>query len=142
MSESVRQVTFIPGENAPVSPHLQVWKFTWTMAASISQRISGVGNAIGMLLLTAWITSAAISESAFDAVSGFLGSPIGIVLLAGFTASVMFHMLNGLRYLAMDSGKVISKEAGNVTSALAYIGAVVLTAAILFAGFSFAGGAN
>lgn len=139
MSDTPRPVTFIPGENAPMSPHLSVWKFSWTMAASISHRITGVGNAIGMLLLTAWIASAAISAAAFDAVSGFLGSPFGLVLLFGFTLSLMFHFLNGVRYLLMDSGKIISKQAGNVSSALAYVGAVMLTAIVFFIGLS-AGG--
>lgn len=142
MSDTVRQVTFVPGENTPMSPHLQVWKFTVTMAASITHRITGVGNALGMLLLVLWVASAAIGEDAFNAVSGFLGSWIGLVLLAGFTLSFTFHLANGLRYLAMDSGKAISKEAGNVTSVLAYIAAPVLTAIIFFAGFALAGGAN
>lgn len=141
MSESVRQVKFIPGQDTPMSPHLQVWKFTVTMAASITHRATGVGNAIGMLLLTAWIASAAISEAAFDAVSGFLGSTIGLILLFGFTWSVMFHLVNGLRYLAMDSGKAISKEAGNTTATVAYVASVILAAAIFWAGFTF-GGAN
>ncbi|MEM7670686.1 MAG: succinate dehydrogenase, cytochrome b556 subunit [Pseudomonadota bacterium] len=142
MSDSVRQVKFIPGKDAPLSPHLQVWKFTPTMAGSISHRITGVGNAIGMLLLTAWIGSAAISEGAFNAVSGFLGSPIGLVLLFGFTLSVIYHLFNGLRYLAMDSGKLISKEGGNAASLAAFILAPVVTAAIFWAGFAIAGGAQ
>lgn len=139
MSQTARPVTFVPGHNTPVSPHLQVWKFTWTMAASISHRITGVGNAIGMLLLTAWIGSAAISEAAFDTVSGFLGSPIGLFVLFGFTLSLMFHLVNGVRYIMMDSGKVISKEAGNVTSMIAYAAAPLITAIIFYIGFSMGG---
>ncbi len=141
MSDSVRQVKFIPGETAPVSPHLQVWKFTPTMAASISQRISGVGNAIGMLLLVLWVGSAALSESAFDAVNGFLASPIGLILLAGFTLSVMFHLCNGLRYLAMDSGRLLSRQGSSTASLIAFLAAPVLTALIFFVAFTM-GGAN
>lgn len=142
MSDSVRQVKFIPGKDAPVSPHLQVWKFSPTMAGSISHRISGAANAVGMLLLTAWVGSAAISEGAFDMVSGFLGSPVGLVLMFGFTLSVIYHLFNGLRYLAMDSGKMISKEAGNASSLAAFIIAPIVTAAIFWAGFAIAGGAQ
>lgn len=142
MSDSIRQVAFVPGENAPMSPHLQVWKFTVTMAASITQRFTGVANAAGMLLLTAWIASAAISEQAFEAVSGFLGSWFGLVLLAGFTLSGMFHMANGLRYLVMDSGHAMGRKAASATAAAAYVAAPVLTAIIFYAGFSLTGGAN
>jgi succinate dehydrogenase / fumarate reductase cytochrome b subunit len=110
------------------------------MAGSISHRVTGVANAIGLLLLTAWIASAALSEGAFDAVSGFLGSPFGLILLAAFTLSVVYHLFNGLRYLAMDSGRLISKKAGNVTSLAAYGVAAVVTAIIFLVAFSI--GAN
>lgn len=139
MSDTARTVVFVPGENSPVSPHLQVWKFTVTMAASITQRIAGVGNAIGMALLTIWIASAAISEDAFNAVNGFLGSPIGLIILFGFTLSLVFHLLNGVRYLLMDSGKFISKEGGNAFSTAVFVLAPVLTALIFFVGFQMGG---
>ncbi|MEE4211110.1 MAG: succinate dehydrogenase, cytochrome b556 subunit [Parvularcula sp.] len=134
MSDSVRQVKFVPGETAPVSPHLQVWKFSPTMAGSISHRVTGVGNALGLLLLTAWIASAALSEAAFNAVSGFLASPFGLILIAAFTLSVIYHLFNGLRYLAMDSGRLISRKGGNISSLAAYAAAAVVTAIIFIIG--------
>ncbi|MCQ8183925.1 succinate dehydrogenase, cytochrome b556 subunit [Parvularcula maris] len=139
--DAVRQVSFIPGQNAPMSPHLQVWKFTVTMAASITQRITGGANAAGMALLVLWVASAAISESFYDAVTGFLGSWFGLVILAGFTLSVMFHMLNGLRYLGFDAGKGISRAASSNSGWAVFLLAPVLTAIIFFAGFTL-GGAN
>ncbi|HAJ90395.1 MAG TPA: succinate dehydrogenase, cytochrome b556 subunit, partial [Rhodospirillaceae bacterium] len=35
----------------PLSPHLQVWKWTLTMALSILHRASGIALVAGMLLL-------------------------------------------------------------------------------------------
>ena len=140
MSDSVSPVRFIPGENTPMSPHLQVWKFTVTMAASITQRITGVGNMIGMLLLTAWIGSAAISEEAFNTVSAFLGSGLGRFLLFGFTLSVMFHLVNGIRYLFADAGKGMGKEQSRKTAWAAYVLAPALTVVIFWAAYAAVGG--
>jgi succinate dehydrogenase / fumarate reductase, cytochrome b subunit len=39
----------------PLSPHLQIYRPMLTMMMSIAHRISGVGNAIGFLLLTWWL---------------------------------------------------------------------------------------
>ncbi|HYH19117.1 MAG TPA: succinate:quinone oxidoreductase subunit C, partial [Azospirillum sp.] len=39
------------GSSRPLSPHLQVYRFQWTMAGSITHRITGVGLTIGTLLL-------------------------------------------------------------------------------------------
>lgn len=142
MSDTIHQPRFIPGENAPMSPHLQVWKFTVTMAASISQRITGAANAAGMLVLTLWIGSAALSEGAYDVVSNFLSSWFGLVIIASFTLSVMFHMLNGVRYLFADGGRGLEKSTSRKTAWAAYAGAIALTGAIMFAGFAIQGGIN
>ena len=140
MSKSVSQVRFVPGENTPLSPHLQVWKFTVTMAASISHRITGVANAVGMLVLTAWIGSAAISDEAFAAVSGFLGSGLGRVIVFGFTLSVMFHLANGIRYLFGDAGKGLGKFEARKTAWAAYAAAPILTVIIFWAAYAVNGG--
>ncbi|MEM9838943.1 MAG: succinate dehydrogenase, cytochrome b556 subunit [Pseudomonadota bacterium] len=140
MSESVSQVRFVPGETAPMSPHLQVWKFTVTMAASITHRATGVANAVGMLALTAWIGSAALSEAAFNTVSGFLGSGLGRFILFGFTLSVMFHLVNGLRYLFADAGIGMGKDQAAKTAWAAYLLSPVLSVIIFWAAYALGGG--
>ncbi|MEM0928617.1 MAG: succinate dehydrogenase, cytochrome b556 subunit [Pseudomonadota bacterium] len=138
MSDTIPQRA---GPNAPLSPHLQVWRFTATMAASITQRIAGFGNAIGLLLFTAWVASAAMSDAAFAVVSGFLASPFGLFLLFGFTVAFSFHLLNGVRYLFWDAGRGFDKAFASKTAWAAYIGSVALTVLIFFVGFSVYGGA-
>ena len=34
----------------------------------------------------------------------FLGTPIGLLLLFGWTLSLCFHLCNGIRHLAWDAG--------------------------------------
>jgi succinate dehydrogenase / fumarate reductase cytochrome b subunit len=59
----------------PLSPHLQVYRFQWTMALSILHRITGVALAVGTLLLVWWLVAAASGPEAFATVQGFALAP-------------------------------------------------------------------
>ena len=89
----------------PMSPHLQVWKWHWTMASSIFHRVSGVGNYIGALLVSVWIVSLAAGEEAYGAVEAVILHPVGQILLFFWLVSVSFHWANGLRHLIWDGPK-------------------------------------
>jgi succinate dehydrogenase / fumarate reductase, cytochrome b subunit len=88
----------------PLSPHLQVYRWPISMALSISHRVTGVGLAVGTLLLTWWLVAAAGSDRAFANVQGFLDSPIGLLLLFGWSAALIFHFFTGIRHLVWDVG--------------------------------------
>jgi succinate dehydrogenase / fumarate reductase cytochrome b subunit len=88
----------------PLSPHLQVYKWPVSMALSIGHRISGVGLAIGTLLMTWWLVAAALSNGAFAAVQGVLSSVIGVLALMAWTAALIFHLFSGIRHLMWDIG--------------------------------------
>ena len=124
----------------PISPHLQVYRWTVTMAASIFQRATGVALYVGSLLLTAWIGSAALGESAFNTVKGFLGSPIGMIILIGYTWAICFHLINGLRFLFWDAGYGFDKATATKTGWGAFIGSAVLTIALWALVFTTGGG--
>jgi succinate dehydrogenase / fumarate reductase cytochrome b subunit len=88
----------------PLSPHLQVYRWQITMALSILHRVSGVGVAIGTLLLAWWLLAAAAGPQAFATAQGFIGSWLGGLMLFGWTLALFFHFCNGIRHLAWDLG--------------------------------------
>lgn len=88
----------------PMSPHLQVYRWPLSMVLSISHRATGCGLGIGTLMLTWWLVAAAVSDDAFATVQWFLGSWLGILCLFGWAASLVLHLLTGLRHLAWDAG--------------------------------------
>ncbi len=92
------------GSGRPLSPHLQVYKFEWTMALSITHRITGVGLAVGTLLMTWWLVAAASGPDAFARVQGFIGSGLGLLLMFGWTWALFYHLANGIRHLVWDAG--------------------------------------
>ena len=79
----------------PLSPHLQVYRWPISMALSIAHRVTGVGLGVGTLLLTWWLVAAAVSDEAFDTVQWFLATPIGLLLLFGWTLALFFHFFAG-----------------------------------------------
>ena len=88
----------------PLSPHLQVYRWSWTMAMSIVHRVTGSALTLGMALLAIWLVALASGPRAFAAVQWFFGSPVGILVLFGYTWVLMHHMLGGVRHLVWDFG--------------------------------------
>jgi succinate dehydrogenase / fumarate reductase, cytochrome b subunit len=87
----------------PLSPHLSIFYPYINMVMSILHRVTGIANYAGSLLLAAWLISAAMGDSEFNAVSSALASPPGLIVLFGFTWSVMHHMMGGIRHLIWDT---------------------------------------
>jgi succinate dehydrogenase / fumarate reductase cytochrome b subunit len=77
-----------------------------------------------------------MGESQFNAVSSFMGSPIGLIILVGFTWSVMHHMLGGIRHFIWDTGHGFSLPTVRALSWVTLIGSVTLTGLIWFAALS------
>lgn len=90
--------------NRPLSPHIQVYRWQWTMFLSIVHRATGIALAVGALLLVCWLLALASGPAAFADVHGFLGSWFGRFLLFGWTWSLMYHLANGIRHLFWDAG--------------------------------------
>lgn len=88
----------------PMSPHLQIYRWTWTMAMSIFHRVTGCALYAGTVLVAVWLLAMASGPVAYDRVSWFFGTPVGLLLLFGYTLALMHHMLGGVRHLAWDTG--------------------------------------
>jgi succinate dehydrogenase / fumarate reductase, cytochrome b subunit len=88
----------------PLSPHLQIYKPQLTSVLSISHRATGVALTIGTLLLVWWLFAGAMGAESYGRAQSFLGSWIGILLMIGWTFSLFFHLCNGIRHLAWDTG--------------------------------------
>ena len=120
----------------PLSPHLQVYRWPISMALSIGHRVTGVGLGIGTLLLTWWLVAAAVSDEAFAQVQWFLGSPVGLLLLFGWSAALFFHFFAGIRHLAWDAGYGFDKPTYDRTGWAVVIATVVATLLLWIVGFA------
>ncbi|MGL4727941.1 MAG: succinate dehydrogenase, cytochrome b556 subunit [Bosea sp. (in: a-proteobacteria)] len=91
--------------NRPLSPHLQIYRWTWTMAMSVLHRVTGAALYGGTLLLAAWLISAASGKASFEMAQWVAGSILGRLVLFGYTFALIHHMVGGLRHFIWDMGK-------------------------------------
>lgn len=83
------------------------------MVASILNRATGIALSAGAILLVWWLAAAAAGPAAYAAIEGFLRSPVGLLMLLGWTASLFYHLFGGLRHLAWDMGYLFAKPSLN-----------------------------
>ena len=90
----------------PLSPFMfPTWyRFQITSALSILHRLTGIALAVGSILLVWWLISVAAGAGVFAVTHAFLASPIGLVLLVGWSVAFFYHLCNGIRHLAWDAG--------------------------------------
>ena len=90
----------------PLSPHLQIWKWHWTMAGSIFHRVSGVGLYGGAFLIGAWLIALATGPEAYAFIEMIAFSLPGQIILFLWSMAVLYHLANGLRHLIWDGPMV------------------------------------
>lgn len=89
----------------PLSPHLQIYSPLINMVMSILHRITGVALYFGTLLLAWWLIAAATGPDAFATAAGFFNSWAGMIVLFGYTWSLMHHLAGGIRHFIWDTGR-------------------------------------
>lgn len=114
----------------PLSPHLQIWRFTLAMTLSITHRITGVGLYLGTALVALWLAAAALGDETFTAVNGFFGHPLIQIALFLYTLTLFQHMAGGIKHLIWDTGAGLDAPARNVLSAGTLIFSVLATCAV------------
>jgi succinate dehydrogenase / fumarate reductase, cytochrome b subunit len=106
------------------------------MVMSIVHRLTGAANYFGRLLLAVWLLSAAMGDEEFDAVSAFLATPVGLIVLFGFTWSLIHHMLGGVRHFIWDFARGFELRTVRLLSWATLLGSLTLTRLIWWAGLS------
>jgi succinate dehydrogenase / fumarate reductase, cytochrome b subunit len=118
----------------PTSPHLGVYKWGPSMAASIIHRATGTAMAtVGALLFVWWLAAMAAGGGVyaqfvdvFTLKSGAL-SWLGYVVGVGFTFALFQHMASGVRHLFMDQGNNFELGANKNSAIFTLIFALLAT---------------
>ena len=111
----------------PLSPHLQIYRWQISSLLSITHRITGILNLLGLIFISAWISSAGIGENLFEYFSVFLKSFIGKFILIGFTWSISYHLLSGIRHFVWDLGYGYEIKTANISGIIVIISSLLLT---------------
>jgi len=111
----------------PLSPHLQIYRWQISSLISITHRITGILNLLGLIFICVWISSAGVSENLFEFFSAFFQNFIGKFILIGFTWSMSYHLLSGVRHFFWDLGYGYEIKTANFSGVIVILGSLVLT---------------
>ncbi len=120
--------------NNPLSPHLQIYRWQISSLLSITHRISGVINLAALILLFFWLVFLSFGESNYQLFLLIINNFFGKFILIGFTWSMCFHLLSGIRHLIWDFGYGYEIKTANISGIIVIVSSLALTLIIwLFA---------
>ena len=114
----------------PLSPHLEIYRLSWTMVMSIVHRITGVALYAGTLMIAAWLVAAASGRSSFATAQWAMGSIPGQIVLLGYSWALFHHMLGGIRHFVWDTGAGYERSTRMNMARSTLIGSLILTAIV------------
>lgn len=114
----------------PLSPNIQIYRWQVQMVSSILHRATGIALAVGTLVVICGLVELAGGEDGFNEFRKLLGSPVGMLLMLGWSWSLFYHLCNGIRHLIQDGGAGFQIPQFVRSSWLSAIGSVVLTTVV------------
>jgi len=111
----------------PLSPHLQIYRWHISSLLSITHRISGVINLLALILIFFWLLFLSLGENNYELFLLTINSFFGKFVLIGFTWSMSFHLMSGIRHLAWDLGYGFEIKTANISGIIVIISSLVLT---------------
>jgi succinate dehydrogenase / fumarate reductase, cytochrome b subunit len=116
----------------PLSPHLGVYRWQYTMALSILNRVTGCALSAGLPLFVYWLLAAASGSAAYETAQSFFAHPLIRALLVGFSFAFFYHLLNGVRHLTWDTGHGLERKAARLSGWVVFLGAIACTGLFWF----------
>jgi succinate dehydrogenase / fumarate reductase, cytochrome b subunit len=114
----------------PLSPHLSVYRFKYTLTTSILNRITGLALSVAFVPLIYWLVAAASGGGQYARALRWLSSlparAIALLLLLAFC----YHLIAGIRHLVWDTGRGLEREQARRSAWIVSVGSLVLALAL------------
>jgi succinate dehydrogenase cytochrome b subunit len=111
----------------PLSPHLQIYRLTFTFLMSGFHRVTGIVTYLGFILIVWWLVAAAAGPNDYAWVQWFFGTWLGRLVLLGFSWGLIHHSLGGIRHLIWDTGRGFEPHEREWLARATLIGSISLT---------------
>ncbi len=115
----------------PLSPHVFIYRFAYTMATSIFHRAAGLALSAGLLLLVSFLVALASGPQSYAGFLVFASSWPLKVLLSLVVLCFCYHFANGIRHLLWDAGIGLERKAARFSAKLVVVLAVIAAAGLL-----------
>ena len=111
----------------PLSPHLQIYRWQISSLLSITHRITGIINLLSLVLIFFWLLILSLGENNYELFLLTINSFFGKFILIGFTWSISFHLLSGIRHLVWDLGYGFEIKTANISGVIVIIFSLAMT---------------
>ena len=109
------------------------YRFEFPTVLSLSFRMTGIFMSLILTPLAClWMLMFALGEGSFTAMQNFMGSWLGTLLAWVSALVISYHVCGGIRHLAWDSGRFLSKPEIRSTGVMAVIATLALWIATLW----------
>jgi succinate dehydrogenase / fumarate reductase cytochrome b subunit len=116
----------------PLSPHLTVYRWAYTMTLSILHRATGIALSLALIGLVLWLVAIGLGPARYTAWVPWLTSWPAMVIFALAIIALVFHFCNGLRHLAWDLGWGYERRAARSSAWVVICATVVASAVCLY----------
>jgi succinate dehydrogenase / fumarate reductase, cytochrome b subunit len=117
--------------NRPLSPHLSVYKFKYTLLSSILNRFTGLALTATLLALAYWLMALATGPESYATAVLVLSHPLFKLIFAGAAFAFAYHLVAGIRHLVWDTGRGLEKRQSQRSAWLIGVLSVLLTLALI-----------
>ena len=121
----------------PLSPHIQIYRWHISSLVSITHRITGIINIIGITFICIWSCLLLLGENNYEMFNVFLKSLLGKFIILGITWSFSFQILSEIRHLIMDLGYGFDPKITKITGLVVIFGSLILTIVFFTLGKNF-----
>jgi succinate dehydrogenase / fumarate reductase cytochrome b subunit len=104
---------------------------------SISHRITGIINIIGITFVCLLASLIVLGENNYEIINSFLSSSIGKFVILGLTWSFSFQVLSEIRHLIMDLGYGFEIKTTRITGLIVIFGSIFFTVIFYLIGRNF-----
>jgi len=103
----------------PLSPHIGIYRWQYTMTLSILNRATGLALAVGLLLFVYWLVALASGADAYARAQIVFAHPLTRIAVIGFSLAFFYHLANGVRHLVWDTGRALERRSARVSGWIA-----------------------
>jgi succinate dehydrogenase / fumarate reductase, cytochrome b subunit len=116
----------------PLSPHLSVYKFKYTLAASILNRLAGLILSLGFLLFVYWLVALAAGARAYAQARELLSLGVFKLVYAVLIAAFVYHLAAGVRHLIWDTGRGLDRASARRSAWIVAWVSIVVTVILAY----------
>jgi len=111
----------------PLSPHLSVYKFKYTLATSILNRLAGLTLSLGLVLLVYWLVALAGGARSYAQARSILSLGVFKLAYGVLLGAFVYHLVAGIRHLIWDTGRGLERATAQRSAWVVAVVSIVVT---------------